>query len=85
MTDFGRYRLTYEPGPADPYSGVLEHSVEMSIPGEASIEQLLSFFGDFLKANGYVYEGELQVVAPEPKSGTPYWGRSASSVTLKLH
>jgi hypothetical protein len=78
MTDFGRYRLTYEPGPADPYSGVLEHAVEMSISGEANIDQMLSFFGDFLKANGYAYDGELKVVPP-------YFGRTASSVTLKLH
>jgi hypothetical protein len=67
MTDFGRHRFSYEPGPADPYSGVLEHAVEMSISGEANIDQMLSFFDAFLKANGYIYEGELQIVRDEPE------------------
>ena len=67
MTDFGRYRISYEPGPFDPYSGVLEHAVEMSISGQASIEQMLSFFDAFLKANGYVYDGEVTILDETPR------------------
>jgi hypothetical protein len=73
MTDFGRYRISYEPGPFDPYSGVLEHAVEMSISGQASIEQMLSFFDAFLKANGYVYDGEVQIVEGEEAFDKQYW------------
>jgi hypothetical protein len=68
MTDFGRYSISYQPGPLDPYSGVIEHSVEMSISGQANIEQMLAFFDAFLKANGYVYDGEVQIVEEESKS-----------------
>jgi hypothetical protein len=64
MTDFGRYSISYQPGPLDPYSGVIEHSVEMSISGQANIEQMLAFFDAFLKANGYVYDGEISIEAP---------------------
>ena len=73
MTDFGRIRLTYEPGPPDPHSGVLEHSVEMTISGEADLQQLLSFFESFLRANGFVFEGELQIVEREEAFNKQYW------------
>jgi hypothetical protein len=73
MADFGRYRISYEPGPFDPYSGVLEHAVEMSISGQASIEQMLSFFDAFLKANGYVYDGDVQIVKGEEVFDKKYW------------
>lgn len=62
MTDFGRYRLSYEPGPNDPYSGVLGVDIEMSISGEANLTQLVSFFDAFLKASGFVYDGQLEMV-----------------------
>lgn len=49
MNDFGRYRLTYEP-PSD----ALEADITMSISSDANLPQLLEFFGDFLRATGYV-------------------------------
>lgn len=61
MTDFGRYRLSYEPGNHDPYSGILDHSVEMTISGEAELTNLLDFFSSFLKATGYVFDGKVVI------------------------
>jgi hypothetical protein len=55
----------------------------MSIDCEADLNQMLSFFDAFLKASGYVYDGELQIVKREQPA--PYFGKSASTVTLKLH
>ena len=62
MTNFGRFRLSYDPGPHDPYSGCVDHSVEMSISGEAGLPALVNFFDSFLRANGYTYEGKLKIV-----------------------
>lgn len=61
MTDFGRYRLCYEPAPYDPRSGVLDHTVEMTISGEADLPNLLDFFASFLKATGYVFDGKITI------------------------
>ena len=55
MIDFGHYTLSFTPGVPDPDSGVLDHSVEMRISGEASLTQLAEVFTDFLKANGYQF------------------------------
>ncbi len=73
MTEFGQYSLTYNPGPPDPYSGVLEHSVEMTISGEADLQQLLTLFESFLRANGFVFEGEVQIVEGEEAFDKQYW------------
>jgi hypothetical protein len=56
METFGRYRLTFTPS-----EGEICPSVEMTLSGEASLPQMLSFFDAFLKASGYVYNGELQI------------------------
>ena len=61
MTDFGLYRLIYEPGAYDPRSGILDHTVEMTISGEAELSNLLPLFASFLRATGYVFEGELEI------------------------
>lgn len=73
MTDFGRYRLSYEPGKPEPYSGVLEHSVDMSISGEATVPQLLQFFETFLKAAGYVFNGDLRLVTSKREEELDPW------------
>jgi hypothetical protein len=62
MTDFGRFRLSYEPGKHDPYSGILDHSVEMTISGEAELKNLTDFFTCFLKASGYLFDGRIEVI-----------------------
>ena len=84
MTDFGRYRLTYEPGSPDMFSGILEHGVEMSISGEADLPQLLGFFEAFLKASGYVFDGELKIQAPEKTQNervADFWFEDGYSLT----
>jgi hypothetical protein len=67
MTDFGRFRLSYEPGKHDPYSGILDHSVEMTISGEADLNNLTSFFTCFLQASGYYVDGRIGVISGKPK------------------
>lgn len=62
MTDFGRFRLSYEPGKSDPHSDILDHSVEMTISGEADLNNLMSFFTCFLQASGYIVDGKIQIV-----------------------
>jgi len=67
MTDFGRFRLSYEPGKHDPYSGVLDHSVEMTISGEAELQNLTDFFTCFLRASGYLFDGKIAVIPESVK------------------
>jgi hypothetical protein len=59
MDEFGRFRLIYEPGEPNPDSGIFDHSVEMAISGEADLHQLLVLFEQFLKATGYLIDGNL--------------------------
>ena len=59
-SDYGTYRLVFEP-PADQ----ITPSVEMTLPGEADVDQMLALFEAFLQAAGYVLKGELRVVEPE--------------------
>jgi hypothetical protein len=73
MTDFGRFRLAYEPSDHSPFGDVLDHSVEMTISGEASLENMTSFFTCFLRACGYIVDGELQVVESEEAFNKEYW------------
>jgi hypothetical protein len=63
MDTFGRYRLIYEPGPPDPGSEIIDYSVEMSISAEARLPEMLSFIDSFIRACGYVFDGELQIVS----------------------
>ena len=58
-SDYGTYRLIYSP-PSDQ----ITPGVEMTLSGEADVSQILSCFEGFLKASGYVIDGELQIVAP---------------------
>jgi hypothetical protein len=82
MNTRGRYCLTYDPR-QEYDTEYLEPDIRMSIDCEADLNQMLSFFDAFLKASGYVYDGELQIVKREQPA--PYFGKSASTVTLKLH
>ena len=65
MTDFGRFRLAYEPGAFDPDAGILDHTVEMTISGEADLPNLLPFFKSFLTACGYIVDGDIKIVPEE--------------------
>ena len=71
MTDFGRFRLSYEPGKSDPHSDILDHTVEMTISGEADLNNLLPFFTCFLRASGYIVDGEVQIV--NDRDNDPWW------------
>ena len=62
MDTFGRYRLQFEPHPDD-----FSPSVTMEFSGQASLDQMLSFFDAFLKANGYVYDGEVTILDETPR------------------
>jgi hypothetical protein len=39
----------------------------MEFSGQASLDQMLSAFDAFLKANGYVYDGEVTILDEEPR------------------
>jgi len=67
-TDFGTYRLTFEP-PSDQ----ITPGVEMTLSGEADLSQMLSLFEAFLQASGYVLKGDLQIVEPDRDP----WGLTA--------
>lgn len=64
MTTFGTYWLSYEP-PA----GSTEANIDMSISAEANLSEMLSFFGDFLRAATYPldrdHELAIERVAPD--------------------
>ena len=64
-SDYGTYRLAFEP-PADQ----ITPGVEMTLSGEADLNQMLAMFESFLQASGYVLKGELQIVEPE---ANPYF------------
>jgi hypothetical protein len=68
MDTYGRYRLHFEP-----HSDDSSPSVTMEFSGQANIEQMLSAFDAFLKANGYVYDGEVQIVEGEEAFDKQYW------------
>jgi len=57
-TDYGTYRLTF-----DPASDQITPSVEMTLSGEANVDQMLYLFEAFLQASGYVLKGNLEIVS----------------------
>lgn len=59
----GRYTVSYTP--SDDPAEYLQTNVQMSISSEASLPDMLNFFTDFLRASGYVFEGELEIVDEE--------------------
>jgi hypothetical protein len=60
MTEFGRYRLTYE-SPSENFGYHIETDIQMSISAEADLERMCDFFNSFLKASGYVYDGRVVI------------------------
>jgi len=72
MTTFGTYRLSYEP-PA----GSTEANIDMSISAEANLSDMLSFFGDFLRAATYPldqdHELSIERKAPDFGNTQDFW------------
>jgi hypothetical protein len=72
MTTFGTYRLSYEP-PA----GSTEANIDMSISAEANLSEMLSFFGDFLRAATYPldqdHELSIERKAPDFGNTQDFW------------
>jgi len=66
-TDYGTYRLSFNP-PSDH----ITPSVEMTLSGEATVDQMLYLFESFLKASGYVLKGDLQIVEDEQETFVPF-------------
>ena len=63
MTDFGRYRLSYEAPPSGVNNGYsIETDIQMSISGEADLERMCDFFTSFLRGAGYVFDGKVRIV-----------------------
>jgi hypothetical protein len=70
MNTSGRYYLTYDPRP-EYATEYIEPDIRMSIDSEANLEQMCSFFDSFLKAAGYVYDGEVAVQGRSAKNEAP--------------
>lgn len=60
MNSTGRYIVRYEPSSSE--HEYLQTRIEMSISDEATYDDMANFFDAFLKAAGFVYEGEVRVV-----------------------
>ena len=77
-SDYGTYRLTFEP-PADQ----ITPGVEMTLSGEADLTQMLSFFEAFLQASGYCLDGkELTLERSAPDFDTPDFPHGLGEYTL---
>ena len=63
MNTTGRYCLSYDPRP-EYATEYCEPDIRMSIDSEASLDEMMNFFDSFLKAAGYVYDGDVKIVAP---------------------
>ena len=75
-SDYGTYRLTFEP-PAN----VITPGVEVTLSGEADINQMLSLFEAFLQASGYVLKGDLRIVEPDSETNPWYFTYQGSQAT----
>jgi hypothetical protein len=62
METSGKYTVSYTPS-SDPHE-YLQVAVEMSISSEATLSDMAAFFTDFLRASGYVFDGELTMTEP---------------------
>jgi len=71
MTSFGKYSVSYTPS-NDP-TEYLQTSVQMSISSEANLSDMAAFFTDFLRATGYVFDGELQIVSSDETLDNNFW------------
>lgn len=74
MFEFGRYRLVYDP-PIDS----VDAEVKMTISAEASLPQMLDFFATFLRASGYIFEGELEIAEKTETGRSDYPDTSAQT------
>ena len=54
MVEFGRYEICYIP-PGNQVEATIKHTIS----SEATLEEMFVFFDNFLKAVGYVFEGDL--------------------------
>lgn len=50
MTDFGRYRLIYEPESSN------DPGIEFTLGGDSTLTEMVTLCKDFLLANGYQFE-----------------------------
>lgn len=69
MDSTGRYVVRYEP--SDSQHEYLQTRIEMSISDEATVDDMVAFLDCFLKAAGFMYEGELQIINNRP--GDEWW------------
>ena len=78
-SEFGVYRVSYTPT-TEYDTAYIEPTINMSVSGEADLNQMLSFFDSFLKASGYVYDGELKVVS-KLKNTIPFGSSAPSGIS----
>ena len=84
METSGKYTVSYTPS-NDPHE-YLQVAVEMSISSEATLSDMAAFFTDFLRASGYVFDGELVMTDPVKEETSEslrsdFWGDDGISLT----
>ena len=67
-SEYGTYRLSYTPPKSKGHEDYPNITIEMSVDGDANVDQMLRFYEAFLSASGYVLKGDIQVVEPEKDS-----------------
>jgi hypothetical protein len=77
MLEFGKYTLQYTPPTGSP----TDHSIDLRISSEATLQQMLEFFSSFLRAAGYEFDGKelcFERTAPDFDDVPEKWGTAAS-------
>lgn len=85
MNSTGRYVLQYQPSNEVDSCNYLQVGIQMTISDEATVSDMVDLFDAFLKASGYVYEGQLKIVDEnkfKPQSHIPqdFWDNDGTSL-----
>lgn len=72
MNSSGRYVLQYQPSNEIDNCNYLQVGIQMTISDEATINDMIDLFDAFLKASGYVYNGQLKIVEEDKFESQSY-------------
>lgn len=85
MNSLGRYVLQYQPADEIDNCNYLQVGIQMTISDEATVNDMVDLFDAFLKASGYVYDGQLKIVEedktkPVFNSSQDFWDEDGVSL-----